>query len=587
MGWGDPMNKSTDTVNVTSLTLSDLEGVSKKTPTKPLEISDNDTPPEKVIFIPNDSSILLNCANTALWRYNFKNPSNGVYFDYYTSKLVEIYNVQNDAKEIKLIKEDARISLIVLKEATWYIAKVDSPLERIEPSFQDCKRILAASPSDLKKVPLLKGVYRGVMLTKNGKLIHTAGYDPDTLLYFTKSFDVDSVPEKPTEVDILGARSLLWDIFKEFKFSDMEEGEKSVNFQNTLFCLILAILRPTWEGVFPIAVVKKPSKGAGGSLLQIILGILAYGEIPDQLPSTKRKDELEKKIESKIIEHRRYVIIDNVELGTNWAPEILLCAHSGTGRVSIRKMGGHNDSLYPPETFFCANGINIEIRSDVTRRVIPIFLNPSKAIEDKDWTREKNDLVKLALDKHPDVIRAISLFWQNWKNQQNNKKDQNPLSGVKGNISEYKSLFEVVAGILQGGGYTNFLKNLDQIQNVENTENTEFIELIDSLKGRWKVGTYFTPKDLLIQLLNEGRDRKRDGSIGFMLDAFPEDVVKLAKEGNLSSVKIGCVLSSYLNKKILGYPYFLNKVEKRSNIGFKYFIDEVEKQIQIEETNIA
>ncbi len=131
------------------------------------------------------------------------------------------------------------------------------------------------------------------------------------------------------------------------------------------------------------------ARPAGGTLLSQLIGALTYGAIPSVYSATKRKDEFEKIIRSITKVNLFISIIDNLETGMDWTPAALLSATSDTGDVISWDMGTFDSFTAEATTLYIVNGINVEIRADVTRRMFRIRLVTKKAGQN-GYSRTKN-----------------------------------------------------------------------------------------------------------------------------------------------------------------------------------------------------
>lgn len=494
---------------------------------------------------------------------------------YRNGRLVVV--TQDENEQLTVVNLNQGLLRLILSSAGHWGRIITTKDGRVEFREDDIPRallesVLAAPWETLNTIPRLQGLISGVLLTSSGQLVHTEGYHPQTARYLIKSYDLPPVPEAPTMEDINKAKEILWSIFGEFVFAD-GQTEESVDYQNTLVALLTAIYRPTWEGPTPIWVVNKTSQRTGGSLLQSIVCILAYGSTPTPHASTKRKDEIDKIIRTIISEQQLYGMIDNIEAGTNWTPEILLSATSGSGATATRNMGTYDIISRKSETFFVVNGINIDIRADVTGRVFVTRLIPQKAWQDLHWSRTKAQIEALALELHPAVVWSAAIIRQYWTNLGEPAPPACP-----GNISEYADWYRFICGQLYAAGFQNVLKNQDEIQTAENETENEGIALLTCLELKFD-NMPFTPGELTTILMDEARARKNGGGTETdVLNHAPDEIVSRAVRGELTPVNTGLWLRSMVGKKFRGCEYYLQKGTRTRTGSWKYSLVPVESQ---------
>ena len=243
-------------------------------------------------------------------------------------------------------------------------------------------------------------------------MISENGYNQPTGLYLTKEYPPFDILEHPTEDDVNAVRSLLWSIFHEFTFAD-GQTEESIDYQNTLVALMMAIFRQTWEyGALPLWIVDKTTQRAGASLLQSVVCRLATGHAPIPTTTPQNNAEFDKLYQTLANEGRDFAFIDNITRESEWVTPGLLTATSGSGVISFRGFRTQNSVTRKCITFYGLNGIHIDIREDICRRVIVTRLNPPKAWQELEgfFTKSRHELEGMALTLHPDIIRSAAIL---------------------------------------------------------------------------------------------------------------------------------------------------------------------------------
>src|SRR5205807_7134299 len=103
------------------------------------------------------------------------------------------------------------------------------------------------------------------------------------------------------------ARDALLDIFAEFPFVD--EASRA----NTLGLLLTPLLRPAIPGEVPLALLDKPKRGTGASLVAQLVTLIAIGSDTDLTTAPKDDDEWRKKILAALLAGTTFMFFDNVE----------------------------------------------------------------------------------------------------------------------------------------------------------------------------------------------------------------------------------------------------------------------------------
>jgi hypothetical protein len=186
------------------------------------------------------------------------------------------------------------------------------------------------------------------------------------------------VKDRPTKRDAEGALGMLEGELEEFPFDD--DASKSV----ALSGWISPVVRPALDCV-PLHALTAPTPGTGKSYLADLMASTAIGDAMPTI-SMGEREEFEKRLNAMIIEGTGIFSIDNVSrpLGGDelcqaierplYTPRIL-----GKSEMKERR---NNWCLY-------ANGNNLRLRDDITRRVIRSGL---------DRKMERPELYKFAGD---------------------------------------------------------------------------------------------------------------------------------------------------------------------------------------------
>ena len=517
-------------------------------------------PPETESALPitvplgSTSRVLLESANSAIRAYNRRNGESVFFRD---SRLVEVIKDKSGKPQIRELTADRMLSILT-RNAYWEDHQTEKD---IRLSISHARVVLTSLPAELPDVRELAGLYTGVLMTENG-ITAEPGYHEETGLYLTNGYPVPAVPEKPSADDIRQARALFENLFGEFRFSSVTD------FENTVLAVLTLVCRRMIEGPVPIWVVDKNVSGAGGTLLCQTVGTAALGVIPQPNRTTASPEEMEKQITSAIIAGRPFVILDNASRGTNWAPDILLTATSGTGHVEVRRLGSYDTVSCEKPMTFAVNGINLDCRADVSRRVYKTRLSTSRALADEaPFKRSKSELLAFAEAVHPEIVWAAGVFHAAWKAA--GCPSPKP---CEGNISEYDTWYTLCGGCMTAAGYTEFLSNLRELQTGDNGFDEDGKAVIELLAARFK-DELFSPKALQKMLVEEGQMRRTGNGYDGLLNYAPDRLVQSAVSGTLTTQAVGLWMKEYVDVKFAGCPKYLQKMKQPE--GNRYQIREV------------
>ncbi len=463
-----------------------------------------------------------------------------------------------------------RLRILLTALSSWYKPGDESKTE-IPLPFDLLESVLKASARELDHLPEIKGVHCGAMLKPNGEIVSAKGFEKETGWYFCRDLEIEEVPDVPSEDDLSRAREDIYSVYREFLFKDRAD------YENNLASVFSAMLRPSLSGPFPILAVQKNSPRTGGSFLQRINGIAAFGAEPKVYPAPARAEEMEKLHKTIVKESPLYAVIDNVAPGADFVSEFLLSATSGNGTAAFRDLGSLTQLERVVTTQFCVNGNHLKIAADVCGRVVVTNILAQKPWQELRFSRQKDELIRYAEEMHAKLVWAFSVFLKNWIS-----KGRPAPPPLPGNLSEYPEWFSTIAGSLYAAGFSRVLSNLGEVQTGDNEAETEGCELLARLDTMF--GTeMFSPAGLKGVLIREGEQRKEHQVSGQMiLDYAPEHLVKAAVAGTLTDVMTGRWISQLADQKFAGYDRFLTK--SRTPLGVRYKLVPVEKQTSITDT---
>ncbi len=244
--------------------------------------------------------------------------------------------------------------------------------------------------------PLLTGVLDHPLITPEGRLLDSAGYDQETGLYLSDSVNSYTIPHHPTEAELRAALECLWYPFREFPFVT------PIDCGVYLAALLSAISRLT-IGTCPGFGLDAPEQGSGKTLLARCIGILATGGAAPITPwSTRMNDEeIRKRIFADILCGERCVILDNL-LGIFNSGA--MAGYLTSSNISERILGVSEKPTVPNRVLFLFTGNNLEFAGDMPRRVLVSRIDAKVA----DPTRRKFDLdpSKWVLANRRELIEA-------------------------------------------------------------------------------------------------------------------------------------------------------------------------------------
>lgn len=229
---------------------------------------------------------------------------------------------------------------------------------RVDPPDKIAAAYLARKK---KRVPHIAGIVNTPFLRADGTICDREGYDPTTaVLCKWEGVSFPPVPLKPTKKDALAALAVLEKPIAEFPF--VTPADRSAALSG-----ILTPLDRKGVDIVPAHGITSPSAGTGKGLLEDIIAVIATGR---PMPSDNQgpdEEEQEKRLGASLIAGDSLISIDNCERPLEGA-----CISSAVTQhiVEVRVLGKSKKVECPNTASIFANGNNLIIGADMTRRVI-------------------------------------------------------------------------------------------------------------------------------------------------------------------------------------------------------------------------
>ena len=272
-------------------------------------------------------------------------------------------------KESDVVRRPVGALVLRLVDAIWVRVKLagaarwrkwdarDKEMRPADPP-RDIAEIIATQ-SDLAHWPVLRGVVSHPVLTPEGRVISTPGYDRDTglLIEITGGWPI---PDAPTRDDAVAACARLRNLLRHYPW--VSEVDRAVG----LSLLLTPIARPVLPAA-PMHCVDSPEAGSGKSMLVDVASIGANGGLAPVLDYGRDPAEAGKRLDAMMLAGDPLIAIDNVEAPLEGA---VLCQMLTQPARRIRVLGGHTVVTVPCVQMVTASGCNLTLRGDIVRRVI-------------------------------------------------------------------------------------------------------------------------------------------------------------------------------------------------------------------------
>jgi putative DNA primase/helicase len=250
------------------------------------------------------------------------------------------------------------------------------------------------------RFPVLRGVVTAPTMRADGSILSAAGYDKRTGLFFEPG-DVEfpPIPDLPTRRDAERALETLWYLFKDFPFEAAPDRAVAMS------AILTACVRPSLPAA-PMHAVDAPVAGSGKGKIVDIATVIATGERAAVMAQGECEVELEKRLGSKLMAGEAVIAIDNCTqpLGGDFPCQMLT-----QETVSPRILGLSKTPNLSASAFVAANGNNLLIEGDLTRRAVMCKVDPK--MEQPENRRFDSDPVEEAKARRPEfVVAALTVL---------------------------------------------------------------------------------------------------------------------------------------------------------------------------------
>ena len=211
------------------------------------------------------------------------------------------------------------------------------------------------------RLPELKGVIHVPTLRADGSILDLPGYDGRTGLYYDpREQYMPEVPQLPGKAQAEAAIAALDDLLTEVDF--VGPVDRAV----ALAAILTATIRRSLPAA-PLFGFTAPTPGTGKSVLVSIVSMIASGKPASGFTWTDDDAENRKQLDSALLGGAGVIAFDNVTapLGGN-----RLCQMLTEARATIRPLGQSRLVDVPCDALVTANGNNLVIEADMTRRAL-------------------------------------------------------------------------------------------------------------------------------------------------------------------------------------------------------------------------
>ena len=332
-------------------------------------------------------------------------------------------------------------------------------LRHVPPPVLVVRDLTALGRWDL---PALEGVVEAPTLRPDGSILDKPGYDAATRLLYIPAADlhIPAIPEKPGRDDAERSLALLDDAFGDFPYVD--EASRA----NMLALLLTCIVRQSFKGHVPLALIDAPRAGTGKTLAVEAVTQITTGRTAALMSAPAGDEEFRKRLTSVLLDGPTVVTIDNVENKLS-APSLasVLTAYNWHDRM----LGSTSMVTLPQRATWIATGNNIKLGGDMPRRCYWIRLDSQLA---RPWQRPAEgfrhpNLLEWVIEHRGELLAALLTIARAW-----HAADKPPAQVPP--LGSFEAWARTVGGILVFAGVKGFLQNLDALYEQNDEETSEW-----------------------------------------------------------------------------------------------------------------
>lgn len=245
------------------------------------------------------------------------------------------------------------------------------------------------------RLPELLRVYDAPTLRPDGTVLQDPGYDAATKSIYEPRANYPRVKDAPTRQDAeIALDKIHWPVH-EFPWKD------GTDFSTFVALLLTVIGRPSVQGPTPFFVIRATDRAIGKSKLVQVVNLIATGAPAATMSYQDNPEEEGKSMLALGRESTPLALMDNVALPLG-GDVLAMCL---TSTVYKGRELGVSRMLEVPVPVLCATGVNVMVKDDLGRRVLPIDLDPPAP----DWkarTFQIKNLESWVLDHRTELAHA-------------------------------------------------------------------------------------------------------------------------------------------------------------------------------------
>lgn len=260
-----------------------------------------------------------------------------------------------------------------------------------------------------KHAPQIFGLAQHPLVTPEGRLLNTEGYDDGSGLYVSLGgWRFPEVKARPTKDDAVRAAKRL----RTLLFEEVLLQDKKIDGAALLALYLTGVGRKTLAQA-PAGLINATMQGTGKTTAARVLHVVLTGrDMAVQVASTD-KAERKKAIFSTLLRQPAMVVFDNVPDGET-LDDAVLAPILTSPQYTDRFLGLHKDVTVLTNTLFLFTGNTITVCPDLTRRMVKVDLR-SQVSRPEQRSFKNPDVVAYARSIRAEVIGYILTIQRAWQ----------------------------------------------------------------------------------------------------------------------------------------------------------------------------
>lgn len=267
------------------------------------------------------------------------------------------------------------------------------------------------------------------------------------------------------------------EVFEDFRrFSLVNEADLA----NMFAAMLTPSLKP-YVGTTPLMMWAGDEAGLAKTLGAHVALYPACGLVPET-PPIATPDEYRKQITTLLLDGSPAVLLDNltkVDAGP-------LASMLTSGLWRDRGLGGNGNLVLPVENVWFGTGFSLRLSDEITRRTVPIFLEPKDGIKATNREREEfrhPDLMAWMCGNRRVMLEAVLSIINHYLDGADDAAGFDWHTHTGPSLANYTRWVEVVGGCLASVGIEGFLTNRDRLGSI--SEDVDELQQVAVFLYEW------------------------------------------------------------------------------------------------------